>query len=359
MKKTLHDIYYTPAHPASFSSVKKLYTSAKNVEKDISEGDVKEWLGSQDAYTLHRPVRKRFPRNQYHVTNINDLFQADLIDMRSLSKYNDRVKYVLTVIDVFSKFAWARKLNSKHATTVAAAFEDIFTADKRIPVNVQTDKGKEFIGKPVQKLFKKYNINFYVARNPDTKAAVVERFNRTLKTKMFKYFTYANSYRYIDVLQDLLTSYNNTVHRTIKMTPAQVNDSNILTVYNNTYAQSAEQSRQDAKYEVGDHVRISKYKHVLEKSYTSNWSDEVFRITRVIRRKPVVYEICDLLGEDIDGVFYENELQRISLPADTKYKVDKILRKRTHRGRSEVFVKWRGYPSKFNTWIRSSELTAI
>lgn len=356
---TLHEIYYTPSHPASFSSVKKLYNSARKVKKEITEGDVKQWLSSQDAHTLHRPVRKRFPRNQYHVTNINDLFQADLIDMGSLGRHNNQAKYILTVIDVFSKYAWARCLKTKQARVVADAFEDIFITGKRIPLNVQTDKGKEFIGKPVQKLFKKYNINFYVARNPDTKAAVVERFNRTLKTKMFRYFTYTNSYRYVDVLQDLLESYNNTVHRTIKMTPAQVNDSNILTVYNNTYGKTREQPRTDAKFVVGDYVRVSKYKHILEKGYTSNWSDEVFRITYVIERTPVVYEICDLLGENIDGVFYENELQKISLPTDTKYKIDKILRKRTRRGRSEVFVRWKGYPSKFNSWIRSSELSVI
>src|SRR5699024_4747987 len=99
-------------------------------------------------------------------------------------KYNDGVNYLLTVIDVFSKYAWVQPLYSKRGSDVKAAFEEIFK--ERVPLNMQTDKGKEFLATDVQNLFKRHNINFYGAKNPDVKASVVERLNKTLKTKMFK-----------------------------------------------------------------------------------------------------------------------------------------------------------------------------
>ena len=193
--------YYTTTDPISFSGINKIRKAT-----NLPHQRIQDWLEKQDAYTLHKQIRRKFKRNRYLVTNINDLFQADLIDMRKLASYNDGVKYLLTVIDVFSKFAYVIPLYSKSGSDVAAAFEEIFT--EQIPGNVQTDKGKEFLAKNVQKLFKKNDINFYVAKNPDVKAAVIERFNRTLKSKMYKYFTHANTFKYIDVLQNFVVSYS-------------------------------------------------------------------------------------------------------------------------------------------------------
>ena len=293
------------------------------------------------------------------MTNINDLFQADLIDMRKLASYNDGVKYLLTVIDVFSKFAYVIPLYSKSGSDVAAAFEEIFT--EQIPGNVQTDKGKEFLAKNVQKLFKKNDINFYVAKNPDVKAAVIERFNRTLKSKMYKYFTHANTFKYIDVLQNFVVSYNNTFHQTIKMAPVDVNSDNILEVYHNIKNSTSTVSKRSRtkKYKIGDYVRIGKYKHAFEKGYETNWSGEIFKITDVINRDPVVYKISDIMNEPIEGVFYHPELQRIKYNPDDVFQVDKVLKKRYKNGRCEVFVQWKNYPKKFNSWIPIETLTQI
>ena len=130
--------------------------------------------------------------------------------MSAISKYNDGYKFLLTCIDVFSKYAWAIPLKNKSSKSVVAAFELLF--GNRRPANLQTDKGTEFLNAPTQELFKENRINFYTTENDDVKASVVERFNRTLKSKMWKYFTFKGTHRYVDVLNDLLHSYNNTFH---------------------------------------------------------------------------------------------------------------------------------------------------
>ncbi|EFA13594.1 hypothetical protein TcasGA2_TC001481 [Tribolium castaneum] len=290
--------YFLPGDPLSFSSVNKLVKST-----NIPKKEIEKWLEGVDSFTLHKQVRRRFPRNSYHVTNIDDLFQADLIDMRNIAKYNPGVNYLLTVIDVFSKYAWVKPLRTKTGADVANAFREIF--EDRVPINLQTDKGKEFLAKNVQNLFKQYDINYYVTNNPDVKAAVIERFNKTFKTKMYKYFTYSNSFEYHNVLSDLVNAYNNSYHRTIKMTPNQVNPDNILQVYNNILSVRSKDNKRIKRrslYKVGDYVRITKYKHVFEKGYVNNWSGEIFKITNVIMRQPVVYKISDLMDEPIDGI---------------------------------------------------------
>lgn len=187
-EKLLNEYYYNPAHPSGFSNVRKLSNTLKKY--NIEKYKIQNWLESQDTYTLHKPVRRNFQRNRYHVTNINDLFQIDLIDLLNIKQYNQDYCYLLSVIDVFSKYAWVKPLKNKTGKEVALALEDIFSKDKRIPLNISSDRGKEFLATAVQNLFKKYSINFYIARNPDVKASVVERFNKTLKSRMFKFFTY-------------------------------------------------------------------------------------------------------------------------------------------------------------------------
>ena len=123
------------------------------------------------------------------------MWQADLVDMSSISKYNDGYKFLLTVIDVFSKVAWTVPLKNKSGQTLTEAFSTLF--QQRKPAHLQTDKGTEFLNNNVQRLIKEYSINFYTSENEDVKASVVERFNCTLKTKMWKYLTHNNTMRYI------------------------------------------------------------------------------------------------------------------------------------------------------------------
>lgn len=184
--------------------------------------------------------------------------------MRGLSKYNDNVNYILTVIDVFSKQGYARPLKRKTPSEVINAFKSILTESNKCPKNIQSDKGVEFTAREVRLFFKSKNINYFTTNNPDIKAAVVERFNRTLKTRMWRYLTHNNTYRYIDVLGKLLDSYNHSKHRSINMSPLEVNESNSFKVWKNLYGKKEKVIK--PKLSVNDFVRISKSKGHLKKA---------------------------------------------------------------------------------------------
>ncbi|MDI9312884.1 MAG: transposase family protein, partial [Limnohabitans sp.] len=227
----LSKIYFSPKNPASFSSVEKLYKAA-NEFIPISLNGVKKWLSYQNVYTLHKQRRRNFIRNKVIAETVNEQFQADIVDMQKFSRYNKGFKYILTVVDVLSKFAFAIPLKDKTSQSVQKAFEKIFKI--RIPNKIQTDKGKEFINQNVQSLFKKHNIHYFSSNNPDIKCSNIERLNRTLKGKMWKYFTSKGSKTWIDVIDDIIDAYNNSIHSTTKLKPIDVNNLNQNIAFLNT-----------------------------------------------------------------------------------------------------------------------------
>ena len=198
-----------------------------------------------------------------------------------------------------------------------------------------------------------YGIHHFSMHNAETKASVVERFNRTLKTRMWRYFTKHQTWRYIDVLPDLVRSYNNTPHRSIGMAPSNVNAKNQEKVWQRMYGHDG---KGVPKLHVSDRVRVSKYKRTFQKGYETNWSEEMFTIHEVHPSDPPVYRLRDDLGEVLDGTFYELELQKVSVPVDRVYRVESALQRRKVGRRKEALLKWFGYPSKLNSWIDASVL---
>jgi hypothetical protein len=181
-------VFYDPARDAGFSTLDKR-TKAVKPETRCA---IKSWLEEQDIFTLHRPVRKRFPRTPYTENNFMDVWECDLLDMQAHSKVNDNYKYLLTAIDVFSKFLHVVPLKAKTDPADTYAFQSIFKNPKysprKRPVWVRTNKGKEFLNKPFQDMLQHENIQYQVCRNPDVKCAVVERVQRTLGDKIFYIF---------------------------------------------------------------------------------------------------------------------------------------------------------------------------
>jgi hypothetical protein len=342
--------YQDPSHPGSFGGVDALFRASRG---KISRKVIQSWLKGVDAYTLHKPVSRNFPTNRVIVHAIDQQWQADLVDLSSLQKYNQGFRYLLTCIDILSKYAWAIPLKTKQGEDIVNAFKIIF--QERKPKSLQTDQGTEFKNVKFQSFLKRNNVRFFTTFN-STKASIVERFNRTLKTKMWKYFTNNHTYRYIDVLDKMLQSYNHTYHSSIKRTPAEVNIDNERDVWFTLYGDT-KPSPPECTFQVGDVVRVSKHKLMFEKGYETNWSEELFIVTECIRRIPPVYRIKDLLDENIQGTFYAQELQKVSVKEE--FTVEKILKKRTRKGQVEYFVKYRGYPNKFNQWIPSSNVFAL
>ena len=317
-----------------------------------TERDVERWLSTQDAYTLHKPVRRHFKRRCVVVGGPNQQWQADLVDMSRLKAANDGTTFLLTVIDVFSKRAWCIPLKSKSAASLVAAFRRLL--NNRAPTTLQTDKGSEFLNRPLQRLLKEYGVHHFTTHNEDTKASIVERYNRTLKTRMWRYFTKKQTIRYVDALQDFVRSYNDSYHRSIGMAPSAVNGANQETVWQRLYGHDG--GGGTPKYRVGDRVRISKAKRHFEKGYMANWTEELFTIVDAHRSDPPVYRLVDWHGDSLDGTFYELELQKVIVSADKTYRVETELRRRNN-GR-EVLVKWFGYPESFNSWIDARTLTS-
>ena len=294
----------------------------------------------------------KFERNQIVVNGINDTWQIDLCDMRSLKNENNNYQYILTVIDVFSKKAWAFKLKDKKGTTVLEALKPLLKNTK--PKKIHADQGTEFFNKDCEKYFKQNAISLYYI-NSEVKAAVVERFNRTLKERMWRYFTYSKSLKYIDILDDLTDSYNKTYHRSIKTTPDSVNQKNSSQIFLNLYGLNHRKKSFKFLFQVGDHVRLSKSKRQFEKGYTNNWTKEIFVIHQQVVNENPTYVIKDLNDEIILGKFYENELQKVTINKDKQYEIDQILKTRKIDNKKEYFVSWVGYPSSFNSWVKEKD----
>ena len=212
---------------------------------------------------------------------------------------------------------------------------------------VQSNKGTEFLNSTFQSMLKRHDIKFYTSENKDIKAAIVERFNRTLKTEMYRYFTARNTRRYVDVLRDLLHSYNHTRHRSIGMAPVEVNDTNEDLVRARLYPLKPKSYKW--RYDVGDRVRITTRRQPFTKGYLGRWSEEIFEIDARLPTVPVTHRLKDLADDVIKGKFYEPEIQKV-VKVDEYFEVEKILKTRKRAGRIEYLVKWFGYPSKFNSW---------
>jgi len=328
-----------------------------STKKRLGWGVVK-W-SNELADELHKPIRKKFQKRLVFAKNVDDIWAADLVEMQSLARFNNGNKYILMVIDVFSKYGWAVALKSKTGIAVADALRSIIKKEKKPPAMLWTDKGKEFYNKHVAEVLRKYNnIHLYSTENEE-KASVVERWNRTIKTKMWKYFSANNTKRYIDILDQLIHRYNNTKHRAIGCTPTVARQpASYQHVFKTLYAKKVEDRRPVVpKFHIGDKVRIVKKKKTFEKGYFPNWTEEIFIISSVKDTKPPTYTIHDLQGESIKGSFYEAELQKSKQDI---FRIEKVIKKRKRKNvGEEAYVKWKGYNSDFNSWVPVSELQKL
>lgn len=345
----MSNAYYDPKHSASLGGKGELVKFLKT--KDIKKTSITKWLRSQNAYTLHKPARKKFRRRATLVGGLNHQFQADLIDMQKFSRDNKGMKYIITVIDVFSKFGWAYPLKSKSGKEISIALKRILM--ERKCKYLQTDKGKEFYNSSVKNMLKDLSVAHFSTENDDIKASIVERFNRTLQSRLSRWFTKNQRLNWIEVLQDLVYSYNRTTHRSIGMAPINVSAENSEDVWLTLYG-DLESPERKSLLKVGDTVRISKYKHIFSKGYEKNWSTEAFIVDEVLKTNPVTFCLRDMMNEKIIGSYYMNELQRIDRPEE--FLIEEVLKQRKVGKNMEYLVKYEGYPPKFNQWIDSSQL---
>ena len=301
---TLEQVYFTPSHPGAFGGPHRLAKHGK-----VSLKEAQEFLKKQDTYTKHKRVRHIFPRRKIFSPHIDYLWQADLITVKH-ARANGGNHYLLTVIDVLSRFSFVKPMKNKKATTTAEAFKEIFEESGRKPKFLQTDQGLEFAGKCKQFLKEVDVVLFH--NHSELKAAMVERFNRTLMQRISKYLTYEKTNRFIDKLQDFVHSYNESVHRIIGQSPASVNKYNALNVWMKTYGKE-EKKTSKPKLEEGTFVRIKITKPDFSKGYTETFTNEIYQIRKIVNSKPITYLLSNPSGEEIGGVFYDSELSEVTI----------------------------------------------
>ena len=257
----------------------------------------------QLAEELREPIMRKFKRMEVYSAFKDHIWAADMADMQLISKFNKGFRFLLCVIDIYSKYAWVVPLKDKKGVSIVNAFQSILKTFNRKPNKIWVDKGNEFYNRSMKSWLEKNDIEKYSMHN-EGKSVVTERFIRTIKNKIYKHMTSISKNVYIDKLDDIVNEYKNTKHRTTKMKPTDVKD--------NTYIDFCKKvNDNDPKVKVGDHVRISKYKNIFAKGYTPNWFEEVFVIKKIKNTVPWTYVIDELNGEEINGTFYEKELQKI------------------------------------------------
>ena len=255
------------------------------------------------------------------------------------------------VMDVFSKYGWAVPLKTKTGKAVTEALKLIFK--DQIPKKMWTDKGKEFYNKEVSTLLKEHNIHLYSTHN-DEKCSVVERWNRTIKTQLWKYFSANGTYKYLDILNPLIQKYNLTKHRSIGFTPSDARKpSNYQQVFKNLYFKKVQRTNTEPKLKVGDKVRISVKKDIFEKGFTINWSDKIYTVSQVLTTLPPTYRIKNDKEEELEGSFYEQELQKTK---EELFRIEKVIRWKKINGQKMGRVKWTGYDSSYNSWLPETEI---
>ena len=242
------------------------------------------------------------------VFGIDEQWAVDLIEVINIAKCNRGYRYLLTVVDVFSKYTWVEPVKTKTGQDVTITFEKILKQSQgRQPQKLQTDDGKEFYNKHFRALMKLKNIHHF-STSGDSKASIVERFNRTLKERLYRHFTIRNTLTFLPVLQDLVLGYNLLHHHSIKMAPNKVTASNQEEVWNNLYGKRLNAKRVKPNFKVNDHVRLDKEQRVFKKGYLPGWTEEVFIVSRVVPGRVVTYRIKEMDDTPLEGTFYSQDL---------------------------------------------------
>lgn len=349
---TLKNHYYDASRAGSLGGVDALVKSV-----GLKKPAVSQWLSGEDAYTLHKPVRRKFYRRPVLVSTIGEQIQADLVDVGAHSRENQNIRFLLTIVDAFSRYAWVIPLKNKTGAEVAQAIENVLSIHSyRL---LQTDKGKEFYNQRVSSVLKTHGTKHFSTENEDLKASIVERFNKTLRGKIHRIITKSVKGKYLDQLGSVVRGYNETIHRSTGFKPINITYENAHEVWFRLNERRAGfkslPKKKKPKLKIGDHVRLARGKTTFERGYAQRWSIELFKIKQVHTNiNPIVYEIVDAAETPIKGTFYEQELQKVAEPET--YIVEKIVKTRRLRGKSQSLVKWLGYSDAFNSWVNNSDV---
>jgi len=353
--------YTTPGHPVAYSA-----PGAVAKHYGITTKKAKEILEKIDGYTLHREYKKPKVYNPYYVHKRREQIQGDLIDVSKIARQNGGTKFLLLLIDIFTKKMWVYPLLNKSARVVKDALTRWLDSLRTLPKKLVTDNGTEFTNRNVQQLLTDRGVVWEAARGM-MKACVAERANKTLQILIYKHLSENETLKYSNVLQDLVKTYNRRPHRTLEgMTPLTAdrvaNENEVQGIHHARYAKVAEKRKNKLPFKVGDTVRVkTQAKSKITSSsraYAEQFHGEYYRITRINRTLPIaLYHLSSLdTGEHIVGGFYANELQRQRLDS---YKIERVLGERVRNGERELRVKWKYFGNRWNEWIKADNIRRV
>ena len=294
----------------------------------------------------HRKAIKKFKRRKVYAHYPNEIHSADIVDMSAHPDYNKENKYILTVIDIYSRYAWCIPMKRKNADDVLNSFKVLYTVFPK-PEKLWTDQGGEFYNAKMKAWCKKHNIILYSTFG-DHKAAVIERFNRTIKEMLYRTMTQMYTDDWLTYLPDLLKTYNNRIHSSTGHTPEDLY--HVEDAVEDIYPDDA---AEPAKFKTGDQVRISRIKKTFEKGYAQSWSTEIYKVAEILDTNPITYKLTDRKGDPIGGSFYAQELQKTSME---RMLISKIVKKKKVNGKNMFLVEYDGYPKEFNKWLTKDEI---
>lgn len=330
-----------------------------------------EWLTTQTTHQIHRPARKHYPRRPFVVHSLDEMWQLDLSDMQWYKRENDGYAWILFAIDVFSRFLWTRPLRRKTGEETAAALTDLFCTVSEdpekhhtLPRIVYVDRGSEFYNRNVKGLLASTPIPVQLQSSHDqTKAAIVERVQRTIKARLWKYLYQNGTSRWIQALPAIVESYNHARHVTLQRSPASITREDEEDVWKTVYGSwdVARSKSPKFAFALDDVVRTSRQASLFRKGYLPQWTEEWFKIRARDRGPPPYYRLEDLKGEEVEGPFYEPELQKVTPDEQNTatFRVEKVIKRRTQEGKKQLLVKYLGWPDKFNEWLPESQVQEL
>ena len=360
VKQEIRKNWSSGKHPISFSGVSNVQREYPHVPKHI----IQDALAGIDTYSLFREEKKPKQYNPVFVRNKREILQSDLIDLQNLSEFNNDYKYLLVVIDTFSRFAWIEPLKSKKTAEVLASFKQIMSKLKPLRPNtsLMTDQGGEYINKSFQDYLKKEKVQTIV---PNNKCPHVERFNRTFQNILYKYLEEAQTKTYINKLDGLLSLYNNRYHRIIKTAPAKAEKEENYTKVRNAldlYYSKVKNKKPSFSFKIGDLVRITAHKKMFQKGYYQSFLPKIYKIIEIISHLPItMYKIADKETNTPEaGTWYGNELQLVSNDYnDTLYKIEEVLKTKGKGKNQQSLVKWKYWPNSYNSWVKTADIENI
>lgn len=302
--KKLNDLFYNLDEPTAFTSQGPLQRASKTSAKRVST-----FLENQPVYSRHKQIRYKFPRKKTTGLFVLSHVQADLVEMSELlgKGENKGHRYCLTMIDCYSRYAFVSPLKDKTGASIVHALESTFDLIGARPAFLLTDRGREFVNAQVKTYLADRHINLAHTES-DLKCAMVERFNRTLKTRLYKYLTHARTRKWINVIDKITLGINHSHHRIIKTTPDRVFRG--VDRPADQQSDATEHTPRALKYKEGDHVRMSRADKAFRKGYRSGWTEEAFVVVQAIAGDVPTYRLVDFDGEEISGLVYEHELVR-------------------------------------------------